>query len=313
MKECDINEKEDQRACDVWKVFKIKNLGECHDLYLKTDVLLLCDVFEKFINVFVKDYCLDPCYYISSSSLSWDAMLKMTGIQLEKISNIDIHLFLEKGMRGGVSYISKRYSKSNENTEIIYWDKIDLYGWAMIQNLPYCGFKFLSDKEVDNFDLDSIAKNSLIGYILEVDFEYCKELHDSHSDYPLCFEKIEINYDMLSRYCKDIADWYDIKVGGVKKLVPNLKGKVKYVVHYKNLKYYLSLGMKLVKIHRILSFKQSNWLKSHVDFNTKKRQESTDEFNKGWHKLLNNCIYGKSIENQRKRMNVKLVSDKKTY
>ena len=118
---------------------------------------------------------------------------------------------------------------------------------------------------------------------------------------------------MLSRYCKDIADWYDIKVGGVKKLVPNLKGKVKYVVHYKNLKYYLSLGMKLVKIHRILSFKQSNWLKSHVDFNTKKRQESTDEFNKGWHKLLNNCIYGKSIENQRKRMNVKLVSDKKTY
>ena len=118
---------------------------------------------------------------------------------------------------------------------------------------------------------------------------------------------------MLSKYCTDIADWHGIKVGGVKKLIPNLGDKVKYVVHYENLKYYLLLGMKLVKIHRILSFKQSNWLKKYVDFNTKKRQESTDEFSTGLYKLLNNCIYGKSIENQRKRMNVKLINDKKVY
>ena len=118
---------------------------------------------------------------------------------------------------------------------------------------------------------------------------------------------------MLSKYCKDIADWYDIKVGGVKQLIPNLGDKVKYVVHYENLKYYLSLGMKLVKIHRILSFKQSNWLKKYVDFNTKKRQESPDEFGKGLYKLLNNCIYGKSIENQRKKINVKLVNDIRVY
>ena len=124
-------------------MFKIKNLGEYHDLYLKTDVLLLCDVFEKFISVCLKDYGLDPSYYYSSLGLSWDAMLKMTGIQLEKIDNIDMHLFLEKGMRGGVSYISKKYSKSDENTDIMYWDKINLYGWAMIQDLPYGGFKFL--------------------------------------------------------------------------------------------------------------------------------------------------------------------------
>ena len=110
---------------------------------------------------------------------------------------------------------------------------------------------------------------------------------------------------MLSRYCKDIADWYDIKVGGVKKLIPNVGDKIKYVVHYKNFQYYLSLGMKLLKIHRILSFRQSNWLKKYVDFNTEKRK-SNDEFNKNLHNLLNNCIYGKSIENQRKRINVLL-------
>ena len=96
---------------------------------------------------------------------------------------------------------------------------------------------------------------------------------------------------MLSKYCKDIADWYDIKVGGVKKLIPNLGDKIKYVGHYKNLHYYLSLGMKLVKIHIILKFKQSNWLKRYVvDFNTKERQESTDEFNEGLYKLMVNCI-----------------------
>ena len=127
----------------------------------------------------------------------------------------------------------------------------------------------MSQNDINSFDLDSIAENSPNGYILEVDLEYCKELHYSHSDYPLCPEKIEVNSNMLFKYCKDIADWYGIKVGGVKKLIPNLGDKFKYVGHYKNLKYYVSLGMKLVKIHRILSFKQSNWLKMYVDINTK--------------------------------------------
>ena len=108
LKDCSITDEEYFRAVNVWKVFNIKNLGEYHDLYLKTDVLLLCDVFEKFVNVSLKDNGLDPCHYYSSPGLSWDAMLKMTDIKLEKISNIDKYLFLEKGMGGGISYISKR-------------------------------------------------------------------------------------------------------------------------------------------------------------------------------------------------------------
>ena len=242
-KKCGIDEKEYQRACDVWKVFETENLGQYQDLYLKTDVLL-CDVFEKFIGVCLKDYGLDPSHYFSLPGVSWGAMLKMTGIQLEKIDNIDIHLFLEKGMRGGVSYISKRYSKSDEDTEIMYLDVNNLYGTVMsFSYLPYGGFKFLSEKEIDDIKLDSISENSLIGYILEVDLEHCWNLHDLHNDYLLCLEKIEVSYDMLSKYCKDIADWYSIKVGGVKKWIPNLSDKVKYVVHYKKLKCYLSLGI----------------------------------------------------------------------
>ena len=117
---------------------------------------------------------------------------------------------------------------------------------------------------------------------------------------------------MLNNYCKNIVDKYNIKVGNVKKLIPNLYDKVKYIVHNRNLQYSLKLGMKLIKIHRILSFKQKNWLKIFTGFNTKKRQESNDEFNKNkFNKFFNNCIYGKSIENPRKNINVKLLNDKK--
>ena len=129
-------------------------------------------MFEKFISVCLKDYGLDPCHYFSSPGLSWDAMLKMTDIQLEKVSNIDVHLFLEKGMRGGVSNISKRYSNSDEGTDIMYWYANNFYGLAMIQDLPYCDFMFLSEKEVNDFNLDSISSNSLIAHILEVDLKY---------------------------------------------------------------------------------------------------------------------------------------------
>ena len=223
-----------------------------------------------------------------------------------------MHLFLEKGMRGGVSYISKRYSKSTEDIDIMYWDMNNLYGTVIsFDYLPYGGFRWLNKEEIKRFDLRSISNNSKIGYILEVDLEYCKELYDIHNDYPLCPEHIEVNYEMLSNYCKDIVDKYDIKVGGVKKLIPNLYDKIKYPVHYKNLKYYLSLGMKLVKIHRILSFKQSSRLKIFADFNTEKRRLSNDEFNKNLYKLFNNCIYGKSIENARKKINVKMINDEK--
>ena len=101
-------------------------------MYLKTDVFLLCDIFEKFIKTCLEYYCLDPSHYLSSLGLSWDAMLKMTGIKLEKIKDVDTHLFIEKGMRGDISYISKRYANVDNNNTIMYCDANNLYGWAMI-------------------------------------------------------------------------------------------------------------------------------------------------------------------------------------
>ena len=132
--------------------------------------------------------------------------------------------------------------------------------------------------------------------MLEVNFEYPSELHNLYNDYPLAPEKLEISQNMLSNSF-NIANEYRIKIGGVNILVPNLGNKSIYVVHYKNLKFYLSLGIKLTKIHRILKFKQSNWLKKYIDFNRDKRKNAANSFEKDFFKLMNNSVFGKTMEN----------------
>ena len=142
----------------------------------------------------------------------------------------------------------------------------------------------------------SVNEKSLIGYLLEVDHEYSDELHELHNDYPLAPEKLAVSSDMLSKYCKTIADKYEIKVGDVKKLILNLGNKTNYVVHYRNLQLYLSLGMKLTKIHRVLNSKQSDWMKKYINFNTEKTRAAND-LEKDFFKLMINSVYGKTIEN----------------
>ena len=187
----------------------------------------------------------------------------------------------------------------------------NVYGWAMSDYLPYGGFKWL--KNVDNFDVNSVSEKSPIGYILEVDLEYPDELHVLHNDYPLAPEKLAIPYDMLSDYCKKIADEYGIKVGDVMKLIPNLGNKTNYVLHYRNLQLHLSLGMKLTQIHRVLKFKQSDWMKKCIDFNTEERTSAASNLEKDFFKLMINSVYDKTMENLRKRINVRLVTNEKDF
>ena len=137
-------------------------------------------------------------------------------------------------------------------------------------------------------------------------------MHDLQNDYPLAPEKLEISQKMLSKYCSDIADTYGIKIGGVNRLVPNLRNKKKYVVHYKNRQLYLSLGMKLSKVHKILKFKQSDWLKKFIDFNTNKRKNASNNFEKDFFKLINS-VFGKRMENLRKRICVELINNAKDH
>ena len=174
-------------------------MSDYHDHYFKKNILLLDDVFERFISTCLKYYELDQCHYFSSPGLSWDSMLKNTKIKLEKISDIDKYLFIEKRTRGGVSYFTKRYAKANNkymndydpeklSTFITYLDKINLYGWSMSEYLPYEKFERLEN--INEFNVITINEKSDIGYILEVDLEYPKELHKLHNDYPLAPENL---------------------------------------------------------------------------------------------------------------------------
>ena len=168
-------------------------------------------------------------------------------------------------------------------------------------------------KNVEGFEVNSIGETSPIEYILEVDLEYPDELHVLHNDYPLAPEKFAISYDMLSDYCKKSTDKYEIKVGDVKELIPNLDNKTNYVLHYRNFQLHLSLGMKLTKIHRVLKFKQSDWMKKYIDFNTEKRTNAGNSSEQDFSKLMINSAFGKTIQNLRKRINVRLVSSEKKF
>ena len=227
----------------------MKTMKDYHDLYLQCDVLLLADDFGKFRNYGLKNYRLCPSHYLSAPALSQDSMLNMTKIKLELISDSDMYIFLEKGMRGGVSNISHRYSKANnkflnshdpkqEQKHIIYLYANNLHGYAMSKILPTSGFKWRDPKE---FNLNKYSSSSSKRCVLELDVEYPKDLLELHNDYPLAPDKIKIKIEMLFDYQLKIADHYNIPSGNVKKLVPNFFEKEKFVIYYENLQLELKI------------------------------------------------------------------------
>jgi hypothetical protein len=312
-----ITDEDYNRAQKIWRTFGCKTFKDYHDHYLKTDVLLLADVFENFREMGMKYYGLDPSHYLTLPSYSFDACLKFTGVELELLTDPEMHLFVESSIRGGISVISNRharannpylkdYDSSNPHSYIFYVDANNLYGWAMSEKLPVRNFKFLSEHEVGATDFCKVPDDSRTGYIVECDLEYPESLHDSHNDYPLAPESVIVTKDMLSPYCRS----FENKHIDCKKLIPNLRNKTKYVTHYRNLKLYVSLGMRVSKIHRVLSFHQEAWMKPYINFNTRKRQEAKTDFEKSLFKLMNNSTFGKTMEDVRRRRKVELVCDK---
>ena len=296
-----INNVNYQHVLKVWRTCKMKTFKDYHMNYNTVDVLLLADIFEYFRDVCLKNYGLDPVYYFTAPGLAWDAMLKMTGVNIELLTDVDKLLMIEKGIRGGISIISNRYGEANNkymkdynktraSKFLMYLDANNLYGWAMSQKLPLNGFKEMKNEELENlFNNQIVQVWEKTPCILEVDLEYPEELHDLHNDYPLCPERVECDH-------------------GVKKLIPNLRDKNNYVIHYKNLMQCLSLGLKLKKIHRGIKFNESAWLKPYIDKNTNLRAKAKNNFEKDFFKLMNNSVFGKTMENIRNRVNIKLVN-----
>ena len=314
----DITDDDYQHAINVWNTFKCKTIRDYHDLYLKSDVLLLSDVFENFRKTCLKHYNLDPAHYYTSPGLAWDACLKETGQELQLLHDYDMLMMFEKGIRGGISHISKRYAEANNkymkdydpdepSTYIQYLDANNLYGWAMSQSLPTHGFKWMKNLTIDTLMsiLDKAncsmtdpkeqggfgGRHSRRGYIFEVDLECPPDLWTAHNDYPLAPEKMIVN--------------------GVEKLICHFKPRKNYVVHYRNLRQYLEMGMRITAVHRGISFNQSFWMEPYIRKNAELRKTAANSFEKGFFKLMNNSVFGKTIENIRKRQNIILVDDRK--
>jgi len=428
LNDTEISDEDYIHAQTVWKEFNCETMRDYLDLYNICDVAQLADIFENFRDLCMKHYKLDPAWCYTSPGLSWDAMLKMTGIELELLSDYDMILMIKNGIRGGVSTITTRYGKSNNkymgemfdenkpSTFITYLDANNLYGWAMSKPLPVSEFSWMTEDELNNWNtfgrrfdvtkyIDSLPLNELrslayyvgltdvenysigmlrmkveeivickeidletyikdhangaeeivndvsaylksltldelklvadkldmtgydklsvkgmimfiedvlechniqltklsegikpqdmhnnkYGCILEVDLEYPKELHDAHNEYPLAPESV--------------------KVGTVHKLIPNLHNKKKYVVHYENLKMYENMGLKITKIHRGIKFNERPWLKQYIDLNTELRTKATNDFEKDFFKLMNNSVFGKTMENIENHVDIRLVCD----
>ena len=296
-----ISKEDYQHAINVWNTFNCKTIRDYHDLYLKTDVLLLADVFENFRKTCLKHYQLDPAYYFTSPHLAWNACLKTTGQTLELLHDYDMLMMYERGVRGGITHISKRYAEANNkymktydpkkpSKYIQYLDANNLYGWAMSQPLPTHGFKWVKNITKEKV-FDILEQGGSRGYIFDVDLEYPKHLWETHNDYPLAP--------------------VPTKVDGVEKLISHFRPKKDYVIHYKNLKQYLNMGMELKAVHRAISFEQSPWMEPYIRKNTELRMATNNSFEKDFFKLMNNSVFGKTIENLRKRQNIKIIDNRK--
>ena len=300
----------------VWKTFNCYTMLDYHNIYLKSDVLLLADVWENFRDVCYKNYGLDCDYYYTAPSLAWDAMLKYTNVDLELITDYEIYNFIERGIRGGMSQISMRYAKANndklndydktkELSHITYLDANNLYGWAMCEYLPQKNFKW----NLENWNKEKILKldsRGAKGFLFSVDLRIPTKLHDYFNGYVPCPEKQSVLKGNLNNWQQE-----GYKQSKIEKLITSFDDKIDYVVNYRILKLYLELGVELIKVNDCLEYTQAPFMEPYIMLNTKLRTGAKNEFEKDFFKLMNNSVFGKTMENVRNRINFRLISTEK--
>jgi len=294
LSEQSISMEDHKFAKQVWKEYKCGNLIDYCKLYCKIDVILLAEIFQKFRKEMMAFSSLDPAHYISLPAYGYDSMLLITGARLELPTDINMVHFIEKGKRGGVSFINNRHlyteKEETEETEernlqtdaqkeeIVYIDANNLYGLSQIQKLPIDSFRWLSKEEVKNFSLTDDFEGEK-GYFVECDLKYPTHLHKLHSNYPLAPEILEVNFENLSPYAQTAIEKTDgkRKYKDVK-LMSTFHDRIKYVCHVKNLCLYVSLGLELTKIHRVLEFRQEAMFKPFIEKTTTARQNAKSKF-----------------------------------
>ena len=289
---------------------RITNLKELTMLYLKYDVLLLTNIFQNYIDTCKKASGINPLYSYSTPSFTSKAGLKMTGVNLDSITDDKLRLLLENNMRGGPSAcMGNRYVKRGE-IKIVYEDMTNLDVWSMSQYLRTGDFREI---KVTRSCLKTILRtpdNDEHGFLIECDLEYPSSIYEKIKQFPFLPEKKTINVEDFSPY---LMTNKPEKYKPTEKLIMDQTNKQRYFLHYRDLKFYIRHGIRILKVHTVYKFKQSPWLAKYIEYNTEQRKKAKTEFEKHFYKLMINSFYGKTIENVRKRLNFVLIDKSDTH
>ena len=288
-----ITQDDHNTAARVYKDCNCNCLKDYMLLYMKLDIYLLADIFESFRAAALSEDSLDPLNFYSIPGLSWASALKSMNQPLQLLSDHTMYNFFESAIRGGMTFINKHRVTSRDDGELLYIDVNNLYGWSLSQKLPCSDFGWILNDDVLErliYELPRMDVNSNFGFIFEVDLITPSELHDKLDQLPPApiFEMPP-----------------DSKVN---KLLLHHKDKCNYVIHFRLLQCYILLGVKVSKVHRAIKFQQDHVFMSYIDSNTTKRALATNDFTKSYYKLKNNSLYGKTVENIRKRTNLRLCN-----
>ena len=316
---------EDYRfAQKAWQESDCQTFGDYLMVYLKLDVILLACVFERFRQKTLEQDGLDPVHFVSLPGLSFLSAFKMTGEKINLLTDLEMYTFFERGIRGGMTFVNKHLVRSeiitHNNTELTqhlaYIDQNNLYGNALSKPLPHSEFCWVEDLSVFTRDfILGLDEEGEWGYTLEVDLGYPEHLHHSTADFPLAPVSDEITHDMFSTFMKDFHETLNPNktYKTSRKLLLTQFNREHYFVHFAVLKFYLAMGLTLNKVHRIIKYKQKAWLREYIDYNSKQRALSNNDFDKAFYKLKNNALFGKTMEDVRKRMDYKLVTDEDKF
>jgi hypothetical protein len=206
-------------------------------------------------------------------------------------------------------HLPETWDPEKPTNYLCYLDVNNLYGWAMSHHLPTHGFRWLDPEDEiprlqRKLEKGKVSPVGNEGFILEVDLKYPKRLHNLHRDLPMAPEMMAVTEDLLPEHLQHLR-----QPKGAYKLLPNLWNKERYVVDYRMLQFYLQHGLRLKKIHRVIRYNQSPWLKTYIDFNTEKRSMASTDFEKNFYKLMNNAVYGKTLEKTRNHLDIRLVKN----
>ena len=320
----ECSEEDYQFAQRSWQEFGCQTFEDYLMIYLKLDVLLLACIFEKFRQKALEQDGLDPVHFVSLPGLSFLSAFKMTGETIDLLTEIEMYTFFERGIRGGMTFVNKHLVRNeiitHQNAELMqhlaYIDENNLYGNALRKPLPHSEFCWVEDVSVFTRDfILGLDTEGEWGYTLEVDLGYPEHLHRKTVDFPFAPESGEITEDMFTDFMKTFHQTLEpnhtYKSG--RKLLLTQYNRELYICHFAILKFYLEMGMTLNKVHRVVKYKQKAWLKEYIDFNSQQRASSNNAFDKDFYKLKNNALFGKTMEDVRKRISYQLVTDEDKF